>query len=150
MSSENLVDDAMAELQEKQDKLSATFLSKKYERFDVDIAKRTFWWSDNGVPKVRADVTVVGSYSENSKSWLWAWANPGFDGVDIGEIDKVREIGEEYEIDELSEAKMEYDEDPGWTLTALAAKFLEAQGAYRCPTKSGGLYLLLDNMRYEK
>jgi hypothetical protein len=120
----------------------------EYERYDRDLLTGRFWWSDAGVPKVEADLTIVGSISTETKTWLWAWANPSLEGVEMEDINRVRLFGEERDLTKLIEPKWPATEVDGWEMTAVAARLLEADSAYRCPSASGFLYVLHTNLRF--
>jgi hypothetical protein len=55
-----------------------------YARYEYDLFRNEIWRSDPDAPKVRAKVTIVGSISTKSDTWLWAWANPHFKDVGFG------------------------------------------------------------------
>ncbi len=115
-------------------------------RYEYDLFRGEIWWSEVGSPKIRARVTVVGSISTKSNTWFWAWANPHFSDVILGDIEKVRALGEAESITKLTQEKWEADEVDGWEMTAIAARLLEAQGAYRSPGENGFLFLLYDGL----
>ena len=120
----------------------------EYERYDRDLLTGRFWWSDAGVAKVEADLIVVGSISTESKTWLWAWANPSLEGAELEDIQQVRTFGEERGFTKLMEPKRPADEVDGWEMTAVAARLLEADSAYRCPSSNGFLYVLHSKLRF--
>lgn len=115
-------------------------------RYEYDLFRRELWWGEIGAPKFRARATIVGSHSATSSTWLWSWANPHFSDVPLGEIEKVRAFGEAEAITKLTEQQWPADEFDGWEMTAIAARLLESQGAYRSPSGNGFLYLLYDNL----
>jgi hypothetical protein len=115
-------------------------------RYEYDLYRGEIWWSEVGAPKVRGRVTVVGSISTRSNTWLWSWANPHFADIVLGDIRKVRDFGATQAIAKLSEQKWEAEEVDGWEMTAIAARLLEAQGAYRSPDEDGFLFLLYDHL----
>jgi hypothetical protein len=92
-----------------------------YERYDRDLLTGRFWWSDAGVAKVGAGFIPVGSLSMESKTWLWSWANPSLAGLNMEDMERLREFGEERSIIKLSEPKWTADEVDGWEMTAVAA-----------------------------
>lgn len=104
--------------------------------------------SDVEDPKVRAKVPIVGSISSKSDTWLWSWANPHFNEVEIGPICAVRDFGVREGITKLTEEKWTADEGDGWEMTSVSARLLEAQGAYISPSASGGLFLLYDGLEF--
>jgi hypothetical protein len=124
-----------------------TFGIGQYERYDYDLSTGRFWWSDMEITKVEAKLIVVGSISTETNSWLWGWANPHLGDVEMEDIRRVKAFGEQHGIAKLTDPKWTADEIDGWEMTAVAARLLEAECAYRSPSRSGFLYLLLTNLR---
>jgi hypothetical protein len=117
-----------------------------FPRYEYDLFRGEIWWSEVDAPKIRGRVTVVGSISTKSNTWLWAWANPHFSDIPSGDIKKVEEFGSSESIAKLTEPKWNADEVDGWEMTAIAARLLEAEGAYRSPSETGFLFLLYDRL----
>lgn len=118
-----------------------------FERYDYDLPSGRFWWSDAGVPQVEARIIIVGSISTTSNTWLWSWANRQLDDCRSPDIERVREYGVEHGIPPLTNAKWEADETAGWTMTSIAARLLESRAAYRSPSATGFLFLLLNDLK---
>jgi hypothetical protein len=112
----------------------------RHVRWDWDDVAATLTFSDPVLPTVRIDVTVVGSTEGNS--WEWSWANPNYQAYSKRDMEKIREFGEKNGYDKLTSAFLDADEFTGWEMTAVAAHFLGAPGAYRFPTEHGYCYLI--------
>lgn len=119
-----------------------------FSRYEYDLFRGEIWWGEVGAPNIRGRVTVVGSLSTKSGTWLWSWANPRFSDVPLGEIRNVREFGSKEAIAKLTDAKWNAEEVDGWEMTAIAARLLEAEGAYRSPSETGFLFLLYDRLEH--
>jgi len=119
----------------------------RFERYDYDLPSNRFWWSQGGVPQVEARIIIVGSISTKSNTWLWSWANPHFDAVRTPEIERVREYGAGHDIPPLTEPKWPADETDGWEMTSISARLLESSAAYRSPSPTGALFLLLNDLK---
>lgn len=145
---EKLIEESTAYLQACNDRSNRGFGIGDYARYDCDLIRNEIWWSSAEGPRVRAKLTIVGSWSTESETWLWAWANPHLGGVEIGPIEKVRAFGEEGGISKLTERKWKADKVDGWEMTSVAARLLESQGAYCSPNRSGYLFLLYDNLEF--
>jgi hypothetical protein len=143
---EKFIKESTAYLRACNDRANLSFGIGEYARYEYDLFRNEIWWSDSEGAKVRGKVTVVGSWSSKSDTWLWAWANPHFNDVEIGPIDQVRSFGEQEEIPKLTEQKWEAEEVDGWEMTSVSARLLESQGAYRSPDSSGSLFLLYDHL----
>jgi len=142
-----LVDESHDYLDNRIARAQETFGIWQYERFDCDLPAGRIWWSDAGIPKVEARLIVVGSLSTESNTWLWGWANSNLKGVAMEDIERVRNFGEENGLEQLTERKWPADGADGWEMTAIAARLLEAESAYRTPSRTGFLYLLLTDFR---
>src|SRR5262245_11876750 len=70
-----LIEESMKTLRRKQRTLEKEFEIDKHKRWDWDQEKAELIFSNDGVPAVRCDIAFIGSVSEESKTWLWAWAN---------------------------------------------------------------------------
>lgn len=119
-----------------------------FPRYEYDLFRGEIWWSEVDAPKIRGRVTIVGSISTKSNTWLWAWANPHFSDVPLGDIKKVQEFGSRESIAKLTKPKWNAEEVDGWEMTAIAARLLEAEGAYRSPSETGFLFLLYDRLEH--
>ena len=97
---------------------------------------------------VKASIQFVGSFSQMTSTWLWSWANPSFDLNVKTEMLELKEFGILNDIGKLSQAKWESDEIDGWEMTCVAAKFFDAEGAYRTEEKTGFTYMILKNVHW--
>lgn len=145
---ESLINQATEYLRSANEKNNRLFGIDGYSRYEYDLFRNEIWWSDRDDPKVRAKVTIVGSISTKSDTWLWSWANPHFKDVEIGPIFAVRDFGERECIRKLIEEKWAANEVDGWEMTSVSARLLEAQGAYKSPHADGGLFLLYDGLEF--
>ncbi|MCL7764085.1 hypothetical protein MPF19_11705 [Polaribacter sp. Z014] len=61
------------------------------------------------------DIQVLGTYSENEKSWLWAWGNTqsGIPEKFLQTALAAKTIGEAYQIEDFTTSKREFSSDPG-------------------------------------
>ncbi|MCL5126935.1 DUF6882 domain-containing protein [Algibacter sp. L4_22] len=73
------------------------------------------------------DIQVIGTYSENEKSWLWAWGNTqsGIPEKFLQTALGMKAIGEAYQIDDLTNPKKELDSDPGAYFSTIASAMLK-------------------------
>ena len=131
-----------------QAKIQQDYNLGSYERYDWDQEKMQLIWSDAGVAKVVADIQFVGSTSTKSKTWLWSWANstilkPLSKGMLI-----VKDFGLKHGLTKLTERKWSAEEVDGWEMTAIAAKILNAKGAYRSPDSSGFIFMIFTEIDF--
>lgn len=145
---QTLVDDSNEYLRAQIERCKTEFQIGAYPRYDWDQEKGQLVWSDSGVPKVIASVQFVGSISTKSNTWLWAWANPTILAAVKRDTLKVKSFGERKRIERLTSQKWTADEIDGWEMTALAARLLEARGAYRSPDSDGFTFMIFTNIRW--
>jgi hypothetical protein len=74
--------------------LEATFKIGIYQRWDYDQETCEFVFSDDGAPIIVAKFQVVGSFSPDTKTWLWSWANASILETACDQIHRVREFGD--------------------------------------------------------
>jgi hypothetical protein len=79
---------------------------------------------------------------------MWGWANESLPAKVTEGMTKVRAFGEAEKIAELTQAELPDDEHLGWELAAIAAKLLNAKGAYRCPGENGFVYVVYSSIRF--
>lgn len=131
--------DLNAELQEK-------FGLGTYKHYFYDMDKETLAFHSGGPPRVLATIQVAGSVAHTTKTWLWGWANPYFPNNVTKALNIVRAFGETHGIKKLTQEKWAATEEDGWEMTAVCRQLLKARGAYRCPTETGLLFLILTDI----
>lgn len=141
--------DAVHELMEKQDALKKSHRTGSWPRFDYDLDAGTLTFSEDGAPKLVADIQVVGSTGPSD--WMWSWANQHWPPAVVEDMEKVRAFGAKNGIEELTTEFLIDDDlnNLGWEMTAVAARVLNAVGAYRPPrANGGGLFLIYRSIRF--
>jgi hypothetical protein len=113
------------------------------ERWDVDQAKGTITFTNTkkGHKKLVGKVQIIGSFNSADKTWLWGWANETVNEELKKDALQLKEYGGANKLKQLTEEKWEGEMNDGWKMTALAAKLLRAEGAYRGP--AGKLYVFM-------
>jgi hypothetical protein len=142
--------DAYHEMLAKQDGLKAEFKFGQWPRFDYDLDKETFVFSQDGRVMVSARVQVVGSVSKAAGNWLWGWGNDWWPEAVIRDARAARQFGEDHGISELTTAHLTDDniENLGWEMTAVTMRVAGAMGAYRAPGENVHLFLVLHDLKY--
>jgi hypothetical protein len=88
---------------------------------------------------------ILGSEADRSKTWLWAWANPSVDEGMARSATACRRLGEERQIDVLTEPEFELSRIGEAYLLALAVVgALEADAYYPCPYPGGAAYVTVE------
>lgn len=129
-------------LMDLNEKCKTEFRITTWPRWDYDLDAGTLTFSDAGLPKVIATIQVVGTTSQSSNTWLWSWDNESLPECVKSRIREVRAFGLEKGVPQLTEASLPDDEYLGWAMTAIAARLLDAKGAYRCPREGGFTYVI--------
>ena len=112
--------------------------------FDMDVGEIEF--SDGTAWKVQ----ILGTESETSQTWLWAWANAA---VDIPEellvfAQQIQAYGEQHDIPEFVEPKVDVTACPSSHLALIASGLCHAQAYYRCPYEGGAMYALFTDRHF--
>jgi hypothetical protein len=142
--------DAVHQLQEKNARLKAKFNLGGWPRFDYDVDAGTLTFSENKIPKVIAEIQIVGTTSVKSGNWLWAWGNSHWPADRVSDSKLVRAFGEKYGICELTHDYVENENlnSLGWELTAVMVRVTDALGAYRPPDENGALFLVYKSIAW--
>jgi len=133
--------EAIEQLNAKNDRLEKEFRIGHWSRYDYDIPTKRLLFSNDGDVKVTAEVQIAGSTSQKSQSWNWAWANSNWPDDVMIDAKLVRSFGEKNSIDELVQSYVTDADDQlevlGWELSAVAVRICDALGAYRSPRVEG-------------
>jgi hypothetical protein len=136
------------ELMRLNDVCAKSFRISFWPRWDYDLARGTLTFSKDDFPRVIASILVVGTSSNSAGTWLWSWAN-GYLPDNVSEpLKKVREFGLAENLRNLTEPYATDDEQFCWDMTAIAARLMDAKGAYRCPSDNGYIYLIFTDIAY--
>jgi TPR repeat protein len=101
-------------------------------------------------------VTLLGSFSHESRSWLWAWANEHYrdDDPAVASLAAIRAYGREHDIPELTVGYLDLSGFPNphqaaTTMAIAAAALLGGNGVHSCQINDGrgSAYLHLDDPR---
>ena len=118
------------------------------ERWFYDDESRTIrFFDDPAKVFLVADVTIVGSLSTRSNTWLWSWGNEQYGPRDIGHMGRLRVFGEVRGIERFHQPLWSAEEVDAWEVTQIAAELLGAEAIYRMPLDHLFVFLLLDNFR---
>lgn len=139
---------AVHQLMQLNKRCDKEFQIPSWSRWNYSLESETLTFSQDDVPKVIASIQVVGSTSKSGRTWLWGWANKNVPSNVVAGVSKVREFGEAESLIQLTQPSAPDDGYIGWEMTAIAAKLLDAKGAYRCPWENGCLYMVYTSLRF--
>ena len=112
-------------------------------QWDYDLDEATLTFSDpDGRAPLELNIQVVGTTSNETSTWLWGWGNEHLPAISTGALQAAREFGRKEGLHLLTTAMLPDDESLGWKLAAIAARLLNATGAYRCPSGKGFVYVV--------
>ena len=137
---------AAEELQVKQAHLAESYRLGDWPRWWFDQRSETLDFLDeDGTKKLEASVVDIGSYSTESNTWKWAWAN---DSLTESLREKAGSLQALADLTGFSifddEAAVEIDGLPmAWELAAIGVRHLGALGVYRAPSSERPLFSFL-------
>jgi hypothetical protein len=97
----------------------------------------------------RASVQILGTVSEDSRTWLWAWANDesNIPPSLLTAVSELRRIGTELRISELTEPEIDVERfHNGHALAMIATGLLNGAAYYRGPYEGGAVFLLIPTL----
>ncbi len=109
------------------------------------------WWLDLNAGTISFSqrytfpMQVLGTESEQSHTWLWAWANrqSNIPPRLLAAASALHDLGVREQITTLIEAQLSLDQISGHELAMLASGVTQADGYYRCPYEGGAAYVLI-------
>jgi len=127
---DNFASECVEELKILQEKFRRDYNLTWYESWFYDQETALLTLSTNE-RKTQFRYYQVGTFSEKSKIWQWAWNNPNtLDNVKE-QSRLVRAFGEKSSFPKLTQGLFESDEVEAWEFTAIAARLAGGIGAYR-------------------
>ncbi|MEO8711409.1 MAG: DUF6882 domain-containing protein [Parafilimonas sp.] len=127
-------------LYEQQDICKQEYKIGEYENWFYDQRTGELTFSNNGKTKLLIDYEEVGSVSEVTNTFLWAWENPHLEEKIKSQIIRVKEYGLKRSFEKLITPKWEADQYDGWEMTAISSFLLKTKGAYRVPSIENELF----------
>lgn len=101
-------------------------------RFDFSQDTGKFTMRDaSGTITVEARFVPVGTWSSNTNSWFWSWANETVDRALVEPLQKLRAYGGMRELESLTAPRVPCTMDEAGQIYAVALQVLEAHGWYR-------------------
>ncbi len=117
-----------------------------------DLLGEHNWWLDLTAGTISfgdrlvCPVQVLGTEAESDQTWLWAWANSmsNIPAPLLRAAERLRALGEQEGIGELSDRMVSLDRANGHMLATVAAGVCGADAYYRCPYEGGAAFVLLE------
>lgn len=97
------------------------------------------------------EAEVLGTESDETATWLWAWANDASDipAEQQGASVKLKALGEEHGIEELTAPMVPLDHANGHAFAAIAVGEGLGKAYYRGPYEGGAALLLITDERLQ-
>jgi len=110
---------------------------------DLDLDAGTARFNDLAIP-----FQVLGTESENSLTWLWAWADEQAEVPDslLSSAREVKAWGEKEGLPEFTLPAIDLNRADGTMLSLISSEVCKASGFYRDPFEGGSLFLLLSGI----
>ena len=110
---------------------------------DLDLDAGTARYNDISVP-----FQVLGTESENSLTWLWAWSDEQTELPDnlLVAARKLKAWGEKEGLQELTIPSLDLDRADGTMLSLIASEVCSASGYYRDAYQGGTVFLLVQGI----
>jgi hypothetical protein len=108
----------------------------------MDAGTMTFTKGDK---RVVSPVQILGTQSEKTNTWLWAWANArsGIPARLISAAKDLRGFGDENKIEEFTKPTWGIDKWDGYAIASVASALLGVPGFHRAPYAGGAMFVLL-------
>ena len=133
---------SVEEFQEIQNEFRETFKIDDYANWFYNQTTELLTFS-TGEDQINFRYIPIGTYSENSKTWMWAWRNEDSIERSKNETQKIREFGKDKQFPKLSKGHFESDKYDGWEFVAIAKKMLGGIGGYRVKSEHLEIYFLV-------
>lgn len=119
------------------------------QRWFFDAVTRSCRFFDPDSPRfILAHAEIAGTYSRESSTWAWAWANESIRPMAGDRLSSVRRFGEVRRISQLTQGVLRTDEASAWDLTQIAACLLNVEAIYSALVNDHlRLFLLLGPFR---
>lgn len=126
--------------------------------FFLSLLVDSFWHLDFPTGKLsfgskyRWQTQLLGTESEVSGTWLWAWANTASNipAHLLTASLALKAYGEQHNIPELTTPQPPLDQIDPHALALLTSGICEASAYFRCPYNGGALYVLITDDNFPK
>src|ERR1700748_438677 len=139
---DEFVEQSVEELDQKQAMLMDQFDLGSWSDFWFDATQSRLQFKDDaGRVQVEADIMIIGSFSTNSNTWQWAWANKSLPDPIRKQSRALQQLEKVTGVEVFKSPTVDGDESMVWELTAMSVRHLSALGCYSMP--NGPLTIVL-------
>lgn len=140
---ETLREAAMSRAGERLARLSGGLTGATRHRFDLDVEAGEIRLFDGETPRFSGRATLLGSFAEIARTWVWAWANPSASAPVRERAQAVCDACPHRSMWELTTPQFASDEATAWALAAIVADADDGAILLRAPRDEGALFVLL-------
>lgn len=144
---EIFIDQCYLELEDKQKFFLNHYGIGQYDEYWYDQASESIQFKKEGRVELEFGIVPVGSWSGNSKSWMWAWANKTVREELKTQSLKIKQLGDATGCNVFEQEAFEAEEITAHELTAMAVHHLDAMGMYIVPSGNLKIFLALTSLR---
>ena len=142
---EEFIARCVADAQRKADALDAEHGLHSFARWDDDGDRQTIIFSNPGeADALEAKITSIGSYSLQTQTWMWAWANGSLTNDAREKASKLKGLYDRTRMRIFTDAHVDCDEYLAWELAAAAVDELGSLGCYREPVGHLWIFVSID------
>lgn len=143
-----LVEKAYAYTTEVQEKMLSEFNLGTYDRWNLNQEDASLTFYTNNEAKVKAEIQILGTQSNNTGTWLWAFINSSLLEICVYKTEFIWDFVDQLVGNWHKEGSEIVDEDFIHNLLALSVMILEAKGYYFAPGANSNLYLIITDIQY--
>jgi hypothetical protein len=122
----------------------------KYAKFDFEGEEgRLVFWGFKDY-QLSCKVQIIGTLSNTTNTWLWAWDNSSIGASLKVDSIKVRDFGLTNGLEGLAKPTWPATEEDAWDMTAIAIHVNPAEGVYRAPIGDVVVFMILKQIRKNK
>jgi len=139
----DFINSCYKECEAKQQALIKDFNLTSYDAYWFSQSTETLQFKNDGKVELEFIAVPIGSWSGESNSWMWAWANESITEELRSKAAKIKELSDLTEYDIFKIDAFEADEALAHKLTAMAVHHLDALGMYIAPRDNLKTFLAL-------
>ena len=139
----DFVNNCYKDCEAKQQALIKDFNLPSYDSYWFSQTTETLQFKNDGKVELEFTAVPIGSWSGESNSWMWAWANESITEKLRLKAAKIKELSDLTGNDIFKDDAFEADEALAHKLTAMAVYHLDALGMYIAPLDNLKTFLAL-------
>ncbi|MHC5903476.1 DUF6882 domain-containing protein [Streptomyces sp. S6] len=115
-------------------------------QYDWSLDDARITWSRDGKVFLTGRLTMIGSVSVSQQTWLWSWANASLPHAAVGDMERVRQFGEENDYPVLPWPGFTHTPELVAEARTVAASVLDADGLWTESTDDVQLHFIIHDL----